>query len=73
MEDVLARRLGVQFYSWKEAIQAAPLVATLMAEELHWPSDLTKSAIINYVNQVNRLLEHAGLEPETFSGARAAT
>lgn len=71
VEDVLARRLGVQFYSWKEAIQAAPLVATLMAEELHWPSDLTKSAITNYVNQVNRLLEHAGLEPETFSGPTA--
>lgn len=71
LEDVIARRLGIQFYSWKEAIHAAPIVAELMAEELHWSSDQAKSAIATYVNKVNRLLEHAGLEAERFSGAPA--
>ena len=64
LEDVIARRLGIQFYSWREAIHATPVVATLMAEELHWPSDQTKSEIATYVDKVNKLLEHAGLEPE---------
>ena len=71
IEDVLARRLGVQFYSWREAIHAAPLVATLMAEELHWSSDQTKSETATYVDKVNKLLERAGLEPETFSDSTA--
>jgi glycerol-3-phosphate dehydrogenase len=71
LEDVIARRLGVQFYSWREAIHGAPVVATLMAEELHWSSDQTKSEIAAYVNKVNKLLEQAGLEPETFPDATA--
>jgi glycerol-3-phosphate dehydrogenase len=71
IEDVLARRLGVQFYSWREAIHAAPLVGSLMAEELNWSNFHTKFAITRYVDKINRLLEKAGLEPETFSGASA--
>jgi glycerol-3-phosphate dehydrogenase len=71
LEDVIARRLGIQFYSWREAIRAAPRVATLMAEELHWSSDQTKSELATYAKKVNRLLEQAGQGPETFSGAAA--
>jgi len=71
IEDVLARRLGVQFYSWREAIQAAPRVGSLMANELNWSNDQTKSAIASYVDKINRILEQAGLQPETFSGASA--
>src|SRR5271163_4828080 len=41
LEDVLARRLGVQFYSWRDAIHCAPVVGTLMAGQLHWSSDQT--------------------------------
>jgi glycerol-3-phosphate dehydrogenase len=71
LEDVIARRLGIQFYSWRDAIHAAPLVARLMAEELHWSSDQAKSEVATYVKRVNKLLEHAGQEPEIFSGSRA--
>jgi glycerol-3-phosphate dehydrogenase len=71
LEDVIARRLGIQFYSWRDAIHAAPVVATSMAEELHWSSDQAKSEAATYVKKVNKLLEHAGLEPETSPGARA--
>jgi glycerol-3-phosphate dehydrogenase len=71
LEDVLARRLGMQFYSWREAIRSAPAVATRMAEELRWSSEQTNAAIAAYVGKMNRILEHAGLEPETLSCATA--
>jgi glycerol-3-phosphate dehydrogenase len=71
LEDVLARRLGVQFYSWREAIHAAPLVGSLMAKELNWSNDHTKQAIESYVQKINRLLEQAGLEPEQLPGVSA--
>jgi len=69
MEDVIARRLGVQFYSWREAIHSAPIVGSLMAQELRWSNDQTKQAIASYVDKINRRLEQAGLEPENISGA----
>ena len=71
LEDVLARRLGMQFYSWREAIRSAPAVATQMAKELCWSSEQTNAAIAAYVDKMNRILEHAGLQPETLSGATA--
>jgi glycerol-3-phosphate dehydrogenase len=71
IEDVLARLLGLQFYSWRAAIHAAPVVANLMAQELHWSTGQTKAALATYTHKLNRLLEHAGLELETFSGAGA--
>jgi len=71
IEDVLARRLGIQFYSWRDAIHAAPRVGELMAQELHWSNDQTKQAIASYVDKINRRLEQAGLQPETFSEASA--
>jgi glycerol-3-phosphate dehydrogenase len=64
IEDVLARRLGVQFYSWRDAIEAAPVVGSLMAEELRWSEAESKSAITVYVDKIKRVLERAGLEQE---------
>lgn len=64
IEDVIARRTGIQFYSWREAIQAAPVVGSLMAQELGWSDSEAKSAIAAYVDKINRLLERAGLEQE---------
>jgi glycerol-3-phosphate dehydrogenase len=71
IEDVIARRLGIQFYSWREAVHAAPVVGSLMAQELNWSIDQTKSAVTSYVSKIDRLLERAGLEPEISSGALA--
>jgi glycerol-3-phosphate dehydrogenase len=71
LEDVLARRLGVQFYSWREAIRSAPAVASLMAAELGWSSEYTSSAVANYTGKINRYLQEVGLEPENASGAVA--
>jgi glycerol-3-phosphate dehydrogenase len=69
VEDILARRIGLQFYSWRDAIHAAPVVAELMAEELGWASEQANSELASYVNKVNRSLERAGLEPEELTRA----
>ena len=72
IEDVLARRLGVQFYSWRDAIHSAPVVGTLMAEELHWSDAETKSAVTAYIDKINHLLERAGLEQERSEASSAS-
>jgi glycerol-3-phosphate dehydrogenase len=61
IEDVLARRVGMQLHSWRDAIEAAPAVGSLMAAELRW-DDATKSAAVQqYVDKINHLLDSAGL------------
>jgi len=64
IEDVLARRLGIQFYSWRDSIDAAPTVAGLMAEDLGWTSAFTTAAIRTYVEKIEHLLDAAGLPRE---------
>ena len=64
IEDVLARRIGMQLYSWRDAIQAAPVVGSLIAQELSWTSSFTRTAIMHYVEKVNHLLDSAGLSRE---------
>ena len=64
IEDVLARRLGMQFYSWRDAIDAAPLVGSLMAEELQWTSSVAREAVTSYVEKINHLLDSAGLSSD---------
>jgi glycerol-3-phosphate dehydrogenase len=61
IEDVLARRLGIQLYSWRDAIEAAPVVGRVMAKQLGWTSEFTLAAIADYVGKINHLLDAAGL------------
>lgn len=71
IEDVLARRLGIQLYSWRDAIDAAPAVGALMAEELRWTDSAAHDAVTNYVGKINYLLDTAGLSrnrPLTSAG-----
>jgi glycerol-3-phosphate dehydrogenase len=71
IEDVLARRLGIQLYSWRDAIEAAPVVGRVMAQELGWTSEFTRAATADYVGKVNRLLDAAGLsDKESASPTR---
>jgi glycerol-3-phosphate dehydrogenase len=72
IEDVIARRIGVQFYSWRDAVHTAPVVGDLMAAELNWSDTDKKSALETYVRKINHFLEEAGLEPEVASDATAA-
>jgi glycerol-3-phosphate dehydrogenase len=70
VEDVLARRIGLQTYGWRLAIQAAPVVAALLRQELEWSSEQEDTAVKQYVSKINHILASAGLEPElsTTSG-----
>jgi len=61
IEDVLARRIGIELYGWNEALQAAPAVADLLARELGWPESARREALDQYVGRVRRLMERAGL------------
>ncbi|HTV59768.1 MAG TPA: glycerol-3-phosphate dehydrogenase/oxidase [Verrucomicrobiae bacterium] len=74
IEDVLARRIGVQTYSWRDAIDAAPVVGSLMAGELQWTSSQTQDAVTRYVEKILHLLDSAGLSrnrPLTTPGGNA--
>ena len=64
IEDILARRIGLQFYGWRLAIQAAPVAAFHLAQELGWPPSEMNDAVARYVTKVNRMLESIGLAPE---------
>jgi len=72
IEDVLARRVGMQLHSWRDAIEAAPVVGSLMAAELHWDEAFTGEAVRQYVEKINHLLDTAGISrkgPLTKAGA----
>jgi glycerol-3-phosphate dehydrogenase len=61
IEDVLARRIGLQFHSWRDAIDAAPAVGRLMAAELHWDEAYASEAVHGYGEKILHLLDSAGL------------
>jgi glycerol-3-phosphate dehydrogenase len=61
IEDVLERRIGVQFHSWKEAAQAAPVVGQLLAREFAWNDAQTREAIDAYQALIGHLLQSAGI------------
>jgi glycerol-3-phosphate dehydrogenase len=64
IEDVISRRIGLQYYSWRDAIKAAPVVGSLMAQELQWTSAQEREAVNHYVERINFFLQRAGLQPE---------
>jgi glycerol-3-phosphate dehydrogenase len=64
IEDVLARRLGVQTHSWKAAIEAAPVVADILAHELGWSETVRKEALAQYDMKIRGLMQRAGVATE---------
>jgi glycerol-3-phosphate dehydrogenase len=72
IEDVLARRIGMQLHSWCDAMDAAPVVGSLMAAELHWDETSASEAVHLYVEKITHLLDSAGLSrkgPVSKAGA----
>jgi glycerol-3-phosphate dehydrogenase len=55
VEDVLARRIGLELYDWRLAMEAAPMVAEMMGVET--------AQLEQYVARIRRLLEAASLPP----------
>jgi len=69
IEDILARRMGLQLFGWKEAVAAAPVVGALLARELNWSTDETQDAIAEYVNRIQQLMRTLGLWAEYVSAS----
>jgi len=64
LEDVLARRIGLQTVGWRAAIRATPVAAALLRRELGWSAAEKAAAVDQYIGKVNHLLETAGQDPE---------
>lgn len=67
VEDVLARRIGLQFYSWRDSITAAPAVAQLLAREFGWSDAVARGAAADYAENIRGLMQKAGLADEVAS------
>src|ERR1035438_6029937 len=65
IEDVLSRRTGLEFFSWRSSMEAAPIVGQILAEQLGWSAARPRAAIAQYVDKIERYLRLAGLAPET--------
>ena len=61
IEDLLARRTGAQLHGWKEAIEAAPRVAELLAQEKRWEPGRSASAVSEYTTRIASFLDELGL------------
>jgi glycerol-3-phosphate dehydrogenase len=64
IEDVISRRIGLQYYSWRDSIEAVPVVGSLMAHELQWTSVQEHEAVTSYVERINFFMHRAGLQAE---------
>ena len=62
IEDVLARRIGLQAFSWSLAMRAAPVVAEHLARELGWSPEETDRAVGDYIEKLVRMLNLLGLQ-----------
>jgi glycerol-3-phosphate dehydrogenase len=61
IDDILARRTGIQFYSWTLSAQAAPVVANYLANEYGWSDERRQQAVDEYVRKLKQILQTAGL------------
>jgi glycerol-3-phosphate dehydrogenase len=67
IEDILARRLGLQLFDWRKSIHAAPVVGGLLARELGWTRERQEQAVADYVGKINGFLAALGLADESES------
>lgn len=72
IEDILFRRTGAQLFSWRAAIQAAPMIASILREELHWSEDEEHAAVRQYQQKLARFLRLAGLEQDSTTDRSTA-
>jgi glycerol-3-phosphate dehydrogenase len=61
IEDILTRRTGLQFLSWRAAISAAAPTAAILARELGWSPEFERCSAEEYSSRVSRLIQLAGL------------
>ena len=61
LEDVLERRTGLQFYSWKTAMAAAPFAAAVMQKEMGWDEARTRREVDDYVRTISGWAQKIGV------------
>ncbi|MGA7913837.1 MAG: FAD-dependent oxidoreductase [Candidatus Acidiferrales bacterium] len=61
IEDLLARRIGLQLYGWREALRVAPIVAELLARELAWPDAAQREAVNEYGAKIKAWMRTSGI------------
>ncbi len=69
IEDVLARRVGLEFFSWSASREAAPVVGTILGPQLGWSAEQTESRIREYEKKIDRYFSVAGLAAESAHSA----
>lgn len=62
LEDILSRRLGLQYFDWRLTAQAAPAVARILARELGWCPDRAREEVESYTELIGRYLQALGLD-----------
>jgi glycerol-3-phosphate dehydrogenase len=62
IEDILARRLGMQLYDWRASLQAGPIVAGILARELNWTIEIQERELGGYTNRIRTSMELLGLK-----------
>ncbi len=60
IDDVLARRIGLQWVGWKQAMAAAPVVGAYLAQERGWSPAESAQAVREYKVRLTRLSIMAG-------------
>jgi glycerol-3-phosphate dehydrogenase len=60
----IQRRVGLEFFSWRSAIEAAPVTGAILSKRLGWTPEHTRFAVEEYVAKINKCLLVAGFEPE---------
>ena len=61
LDDVLERRTGLQFFSWKEAVAAAPVAGAVMQREMAWDATQAQRAGDDYVGSLSAGIQKIGL------------
>jgi glycerol-3-phosphate dehydrogenase len=71
IEDVLSRRTGLEFFSWRASMEAAPVVGSILAKQLGWSAEHMRDSIARYVGKIERYFRMAGLAPEPRRSSHA--
>lgn len=62
IEDILSRRLGLQSFDWRLAVEAAPAVGGILARELRWTLARAGEEIRLYVDRIRASSEALGID-----------
>jgi glycerol-3-phosphate dehydrogenase len=61
IEDLLARRTGIQMYGWRQALAVAPTAGKFLAREKSWDSAKEAAAVQEYTAKIRGFLHELGL------------